>query len=1487
MKIIRAGANSSSRFLILFALAAIFAMAGTMASAAPRVTGFSPASGPVGTAVTLTGEGFSTIAGNNIVRISGLRATVTAASGTSLTVTVPAGATHGPFEITANGLSAQSRLGFIVTFPLRPLTTSAFGTAQTFSPGVYPNPSAIADLDGDGRPDMVVASHFTIGVYRNDGTGDVAGLFSLATSLPCGEIAGDIHLRDLDGDGKLDMVVGDFSGNAVGIYRNLSTAGNVAFGPRLSIPVASAPLYSAVADLDGDGRLDIITTSFNHGNIGVLRNTSSTNGISFAARVDFPTMTGPHDVAVQDLDGDGKADVVVIHHTSASTATLVLRNVSEPGTFNTSSLQLTAQLAGNGTFIAFGDLNGDGRPDIVTSSALGRSVTVFENLSTSGNLSNSAFGPPVVLPSAGVTKRVAVSDLDGDGRLDIAFPTEISDSLGIYRNVGGTNGIDASWFAPRLDLASGWNGDGISISDIDLDGYPDIVFCSIYANQVWIYRGIQPPPPTPPVGIQITGFSPLSGPVGGAVTLTGGGFNPVAESNIVFISGLRATVTAATESNLTFTVPPGATYGPITVAVNGSSVQSLLSFTTTFPPRTLDASAFDPAVTFSPGDGPIATRVADLDGDGRPDLAVAHYYANKVAVYANTGTGGVAGVFSPKVDYPTGENPFDLHLEDLNGDGKLEMLVMNYSSNTVSVFRNTSTPANISFASRQDFPVSGHAHNGAVGDVDGDGKPDIAVAVYIEGKIAVLRNTSSTSGINFAPPVDFLDLPKAHDVGIQDLDGDGKADIVVTGHSPGAPSVTVLRNVSQPGIIDEDSLEFAAELDADGTYVVFADFDGDGRQDIVTCSWYAHSVTLFQNLSTPGSLDSDSFGPPVTLPSAGSTKRIAVADLDGDGRVDLAFPTELGDSLGIYRNVGGTNEINASWFAPRVDLASGWNGDGVSVGDIDLDGLPDIIFCSFYIDEVWIYRGIRLTTPAIVNQPANVTIALGATASLAVQATGGGLHYSWYHDGELLLNATGAALVFANADSGDAGSYFVIVSNSGGAVTSAAVTVTVTVDRTLALGAVADVDEGGLVSTPLTLASSGEVGGIDFVVHYNAAYLAIPEIIWDDSLNNALKEFSVSKRGELRGVIALPATSIPAGTQTLATIQFRARTVNGTSGTNVHLSLDLRVSDMSDALGDPIVGGTEVLGAAFDIHDTGFLTGDNNANHQLDVGDAALLMRLLAQLDSTRAWDVPANDFNLNDRLDSGDVIKILRAIAGIDAPPAGAAPSGRTKSLGSEIASLSPAQLQGSAGQLVTLQVRLDSLNTPIAGASFTLSYPVEALRLRNAQGHRVGTAVPGGTLAVWNVAPGQTNYATQNGSITLALSGSSAWAASNTVLAEFTFEVQPGAANRYLWPIRIEALEVTGNGFNNRTLRPLASAFVGRSPVSGTMTGMSVARPGDVSFNLSGDPGASYRIDFSEDLIHWTLLREVPDHTGTIQIVDPGAGSRPQRFYRSVPLP
>jgi hypothetical protein len=1482
--------SRSRVFYTLFAV--VFALAVSLASAraAIRITGFTPASGPVGTSVTLTGEGFSTVAGDNIVRLGGQIATVTAASETSLTVTVPAGATYGAFNVVANGLTAESPLGFVVTFPVRPLNASAFGSPSILNTGIYPTPSDVADLDGDGRPDLIVANHHQIGIYRNDGTGSLAGLFSLVVNIPSSHIPGDIRLSDVNGDGRLDIVTVNFTDSAVNIYRNTGTNGLISFAPKISLPVTDGRGGFAVADLDGDGRLDIATPSFNAGNIRVFRNNGESNGISFATPVDFPTQPGPSDVTVQDLDGDGKPDLVVLHHTGNTTNLVVMQNVSEAGIINNNSFPITARLAASGNYVVLGDMDSDGRPEIVAGGILSHELTVIQNFSTNGSLDNSAFGTPVHLPTAGVSKRVAISDLDGDGRLDLATVTELSDSLGIIRNLGGTNAIDASWFAPRFDLAAGWNADGISISDFDLDGYPDILFCNIYGNQVWLYRSVAP---VAPVGMQIAGFGPASGPVGTEVTLTGAGFDPVASNNVVWINGLRATVISVTSTSLVFTVPAGATYGPVTVTANGLSVQSTQPFTTTFPTRLLDSSAFDAASKFSPGDGPIATSQADLDGDGRPELGVVNFYANTLAIYRGTETGAVAGAFAPRVDFTTGMNPYSLHFADMDGDGRLDAVVSHWGEDQMSVFRNTSEPGQISFAARLSFSTGNGAHhdlNAAVGDLDGDGRLDMVVPSYDGGGVVILRNTSAPGLLSFAPRVDIPTMAGAHGVGIQDLDGDGKPDVVVNHHIPTSPAVVLLRNVSEPGIFNAGSLQAVGRLNANGNYVTFADFDADGRADIVTCSWYNHSVTLFQNLGTPGPLGSNSFGAPVTLPSAGSTKRIAAADLDGDGRVDLAFPTELGDSLGIYRNVGGTNNLDASWFAPRLDLPSGWNGDGISIGDIDLDGLPDIVFCSFYIDEVWIYRGQILTEPSIVTQPTNVTVALGGSASLFVQATGGGLHYSWYRNGQLLPNALGSSLPIINASSANAGEYFVIVQNSGGAVTSEVATVTVVVERTLALGSVADVEEGGLISVPLTLASSGDVGGIDFVINYDGTALAMPEIVWDGSLDGALKEFGAQSRGRLRGVIALPATAIPAGTRTLATIQFRARTV---IQTNVVVTLGLQISDLADPFGDPILGGTEVLGTSFQIHDTGFLAGDNNANHQLDVGDAALLMRLIAQLDIPRWWDTDANDFNLNQRLDSGDVIKMLRAIAGLDAPGGGQplAPGGSAKNAlvpgGSEAASFSPVRLSGEAGSLVTLQVRLDDVDTFISGASFTLDYPVEALRLLNAQSHRVGPTVAAGTLAVWNVAPAQTNYAAQNGHITLALGGSTAWAASNAVLAEFTFEVLPAAATRHLWPITIGALEITGNGFNNRTLGPITGALVGRSPVSAVMSGMVVTPGGDVSFQFSGDAGASYRIEYSEDLIHWTLLRDVLDHAGPVEIMDAGAGGRPQRFYRNTPLP
>jgi len=80
-------------------------------------------------------------------------------------------------------------------------------------------------------------------------------------------------------------------------------------------------------------------------------------------------------------------------------------------------------------------------------------------------------------------------------------------------------------------------------------------------------------------------------------------------------------------------------------------------------------------------------------------------------------------------------------------------------------------------------------------------------------------------------------------------------------------------------------------------------------------------------------------------------------------------------------------------------------------------------------------------------------------------------------------------------------------------------------------------------------------------------------------------------------------------------------------------------------------------------------------------------------------------------------------------------------------------------------------------------------------------------------------------------------------------------------------------------------SGVFIGRNPVAGSLVNLSVG-PSGVSFTSGGDAGADYRIDVSEDLIHWSLLQQISNHPGSISIEDPAAKTRPYRFYRSVPL-
>ncbi|KAA9338781.1 cadherin-like beta sandwich domain-containing protein, partial [Adhaeribacter soli] len=185
--------------------------------------------------------------------------------------------------------------------------------------------------------------------------------------------------------------------------------------------------------------------------------------------------------------------------------------------------------------------------------------------------------------------------------------------------------------------------------------------------------------------------------------------------------------------------------------------------------------------------------IGDIDGDGKPDLAIANNSSNTVSVLRNTGSSGTVN-FAPKADFTTVTNPYSVAIGDIDGDGKPDLAIANSNSNSnnVSVLRNIGSSGTVSFAAKADFVTGSSPFSVAIGDIDGDGKPDLAIANINAGSVSVFRNIGSSGTISFAAKVDFTTGSSARSVAIGDIDGDGKPDLAITNNS--SNTVSVLRN---------------------------------------------------------------------------------------------------------------------------------------------------------------------------------------------------------------------------------------------------------------------------------------------------------------------------------------------------------------------------------------------------------------------------------------------------------------------------------------------------------------------------------------------------------------------------------------------------------------------------------------------------------------------------------------------------------------------
>ena len=906
---------------------------------------------------------------------------MTSASGTSLTVQVPAGATYMPVSVnnTATSLAAFSENAFLPTYDnsAYPAGATAFEPKVDFLQTTASDPIQvlIQDMDGDGKADLIVMTWVDISVYRNTSTTGAitASSFASPVSYPLPgpyitggwQIGSQMTIGDVDGDGVPDLLCGRTFTDSFYVMRNISTAGSIGFSalvPFVTGSDASVGMFGinciALADMDGDGKADVVMGN-QDGSISVVLNTSTPGSITTSSfGVPFNTLVtasyGIYGMAVGDLDGDGKRDIVF---TGVDSTISVFQNTSTMGSISLAS-QVTygSGLAANTQCVVFSDIDGDGKPDLAVTNGINNTLSIFRNTATAGTIDASSFGVPVIFPSAFQAGSIVAGDFDGDGKPDLAVSASteywgpgdynLDQAIYLYHNNAIPGTINqASFFAIAYPLGHN-NVFGIAVGDIDGDGKPDIVTANNDDSTISVLRN------TPLSPVTITSVSPGSAYPGNAVTINGSNFNTTAADNVVFFGATKAAVTSASSSSLNVTVPIGATYDGITVenTVTKRSASSERPFLPTFDGSGVVPGPilFDTAVNFDDPAGSSGKTVviADFDGDGKADVAA--LTSTGFAIYRNTASVGAitSTSFAAAIDSTL---PFTawrgIAAGDINGDGKPDLVVSSAVAGQEGIFiyQNISTSGSVSFASPIFYPVQGFGTAIKIQDINGDGKPDVIMGnQYLT--VNVLLNTSDgdIDSSTLTPSCQFYSLlstgtgTEITALAIDDLDGDGLPDVVVSN----GDTIIVYRNVLT-GFVPSLVLYAGANI----VGVILADVDGDGKMDIASVSGSDNQLSVFHNTATTGVIDSTSFASRVVFATGNGPENVAAGDLNGDGKPELVVLNYLDQSVSIFRNTATSGVINSSSLVVNIDSPAGYIPNFVAIGDIDGDGKADIVTC--------------------------------------------------------------------------------------------------------------------------------------------------------------------------------------------------------------------------------------------------------------------------------------------------------------------------------------------------------------------------------------------------------------------------------------------------------------------------------------------------------------------------------------------------------------
>jgi hypothetical protein len=353
---------------------------------------------------------------------------------------------------------------------------------------------------------------------------------------------------------------------------------------------------------------------------------------------------------------------------------------------------------------------------------------------------------------------------------------------------------------------------------------------------------------------------------------------------------------------------------------------------------------------------PTEVRIADIDGDGRADIVTAAQLSTslsaregRVVVRRQT----APGVYAAPQTYVVGMYPWKLVVADMDGDGAPDLVVADAGppqSGAGAVWLLRQNPADRgSFLPAQRLAVTASEPDGlAVGDVNGDGAPDVVVTSALPGTpgASVLLQNPAQRGSFQAPAA--IALPGlASAVAIGDLNGDGRDDLVfrvILSSFQGDSRSTLALVYQQPDGTLAPPVTLAPQSGLNSNSLTLIDLNGDGRQDIVEfltpcCDGYVARITALLQQSGGAFTQVDT-----SLAGVRGIDGAAVADLNGNGRPDMAivgFYPE-GSPSTVYSRLNLFWQDGSGAFGLAQSLSLPISASCVAAGDLDGDGLADL-----------------------------------------------------------------------------------------------------------------------------------------------------------------------------------------------------------------------------------------------------------------------------------------------------------------------------------------------------------------------------------------------------------------------------------------------------------------------------------------------------------------------------------------------------------------